>query len=139
MVPKCDVECLHQTNHLQCAAPKRKPDTNVSNHTGYDDDNTLEPKLPHPDNQWEEEAAEVLPWQSPCLLKYTDCVSPPPTGMLQAALNAFIGDLYMQELQQSIVENSNLTNIKEVANGVVHPITKETVTQYRTLISDPLP
>ena len=43
----------------------------------------------------------------------------------------------MQELQQSIVENSNLTNIKEVANGVVHPIIKEKITRYKNIISDP--
>ena len=30
------------------------------------------------------------------------------------------------------------TDIEEYANGVVHPVTKETITKYRTLIKDPL-
>ena len=29
-------------------------------------------------------------------------------------------------------------NIEEYANGVVHPVTKETITKYKTLIEDPL-
>ena len=28
-------------------------------------------------------------------------------------------------------------NFEEVANGVIHPITKETITKYENLISDP--
>ena len=28
--------------------------------------------------------------------------------------------------------------MEEVANGVVHPVTKETITKYKTLINDPL-
>ena len=30
------------------------------------------------------------------------------------------------------------TALKEVANGVVHPVTKETITKYKKLINDPL-
>ena len=29
-------------------------------------------------------------------------------------------------------------DIEEYANGVVHPVTKETITKYKTLIEDPL-
>ena len=29
-------------------------------------------------------------------------------------------------------------DIEEYANGVVHPVTKETITKYKTLIKDPL-
>ena len=29
-------------------------------------------------------------------------------------------------------------DIEEYANGVVHPVTKETITKYKTLIEDPI-
>ena len=29
-------------------------------------------------------------------------------------------------------------DIEEYANGVMHPVTKETITKYRTLIEDPI-
>ena len=41
-----------------------------------------------------------------------------------------MGNLYMQTLEQSIAEISNPIAMEEVANGVVHPITKETITKY---------
>jgi hypothetical protein len=41
-----------------------------------------------------------------------------------------MGNLYMQELHQSIAENSNSINMEEVANDDVHPIPKETIMKY---------
>ena len=64
-------------------------------------------------------------------------LSPAPAGVSQAALNLFMGDLYMQKLQQSITENSNPIEMEEVANNVVHPITKETITNYKTYLRAP--
>ena len=44
----------------------------------------------------------------------------------------------MQELQQSMVNNATPSGLEEVANGVVHQVTKETITKYKKLINDPL-
>ena len=41
----------------------------------------------------------------------------------------------------TILESNGIqvdVDIKEVCNGVVHPITKETITKYQTLSNDPL-
>ena len=57
---------------------------------------------------------------------------------MQVALNVFIGNVYMQELQQSRVNNATPSGLEEVANSVVYPVTKETITKYKRLINDPL-
>ena len=103
----------------------------------YNDD-TLEPEVAYPDEHWEEEAAKLLPRQLQRLMQTENVVSCPPVGISQAALNAFIGNAYMQELQQSMVNNDTPSGLEEVDNGVVHPVTKETITKYKTLINDPL-
>ena len=53
-------------------------------------------------------------------------------------LHAFMGNSYMQELKQSMAYNANPIGLEEVANGVVHPVTKETITKYKKLINEPL-
>ena len=72
----------------------------------YDDEDTLEPEVSYPDDQWEEEAADILPRRSQRLMQTSNFMSCPPAGVSQAALNAFIGNAYMQELQQSMVNNA---------------------------------
>ena len=37
-----------------------------------------------------------------------------------------------------MVHNATPSGLKEVANGVVHPVTKETITNYKKRINDPL-
>ena len=98
----------------------------------------LEPTISCPEDQWEEETTGVLPRRAPPIIKHIDFLPPPPAGISQAALNSFMGNLYMQELQPNIEENSNPIKMVEVANEVVHLITKETITKYKKLISDPL-
>ena len=61
-----------------------------------------------------------------------------PAEISQASLNAFMGNSYMQELQHSMANNTTLSGLEEVANGVVHPVTKETITKHKKLINDPL-
>ena len=34
--------------------------------------------------------------------------------------------------------NLDTVSIEQIANGVVHPTTKETITKYKKLITDPL-
>jgi hypothetical protein len=82
--------------------PKENPAPMPAITQNYDDKDTLETKLSYQDDQWEEEAAEALPRRSPRLVQHSNFVSPPPAGISQAALNAFMGNLYMQESQQSI-------------------------------------
>ena len=71
-------------------------------------------------------------------MQTANLMSCPPAEISQGALNAFIGIVYMQELQQSMVNNATPSRLKEVANGVVHPVTKEIITKYKKLINDPL-
>merc|ERR1712086_1066049 len=100
----------------------------------YNDEDTLEPEVLYPDDQWEEEAADTLPRRSQRLMQTSNFMSCPPAGVSQAALNAFIGNAYMQELQQSMANNATPSGLEEVANGVVHPVTKETITKYKNLL-----
>ena len=44
----------------------------------------------------------------------------------------------MQELQQSMANNATPSRLEEVANGVVHPVTNETITKYKKLVNNPL-
>ena len=64
-------------------------------------------------------------------------INPPLAGVSQAALNQFMGDAFMEELKRTTI-NATPLELEEVANGVVHPITKETITKYKKLIADPL-
>ena len=48
-----------------------------------------------------------------------------------------MGDAFLEELKRSTI-NATPTILEEVANGVVHPVTKETITKYKKLIEDPL-
>ena len=54
------------------------------------------------------------------------------------ALHQFMGNAFLDELKQTVRINDVPVNIEEVANGVVHPVTKETITKYKKLIADPL-
>ena len=54
------------------------------------------------------------------------------------ALHQFMGNAFLDELKETVRINNVPVNIEEVANGVVHPVTKETITKYKKLISDPL-
>ena len=47
----------------------------------YEDNNTLEPKILYPYVQWEEEAVEVEPRQSQCLMQTANVMSCPPAGI----------------------------------------------------------
>ena len=65
-------------------------------------------------------------------------MSCPPAGISQAAHNSFMGKSYVQELQQSMKNNTTPSGLKEVANDVVYPVTEEIITKYKTLINDSL-
>ena len=61
----------------------------------------------------------------------------PAVGISQAALNAFMGNEYLEELSHVAGRNLDPVDIEQIANGVVHPVTKETITKYNKLITDP--
>ena len=49
-----------------------------------------------------------------------------------------MGNALLQELQWSTETNADLLNADQVANSVVHPVTKESITKYEKLIDKPL-
>ena len=44
----------------------------------------------------------------------------------------------LEALQQSNLNVGSEVDLDELCNGVVHPITKETITKYKKLIEDPM-
>ena len=48
-----------------------------------------------------------------------------------------MGNEFLEELKRTKIKAS-LHALEEVVNGVVHPVTKETITKYKQLIADPL-
>ena len=94
--------------------PKGSPTQMPAITQDYNDGDTLEPNHSYPDDEWVEEATEketveVFPRRSPRLIQYANFMATPPAGISPAALNTFMGNLYMQELQQSIAENAPLS------------------------------
>ena len=62
----------------------------------------------------------------------------PAAGISQAALNAFMGKEYLEELSHMAGRNLDPVDIEQIANGVVHPVTKVTITKYNNRIADPI-
>ena len=44
----------------------------------------------------------------------------------------------MDVLKDRVTESETNVNPEHIANGVVHPVTKETIRKYKKLIDDPL-
>lgn len=65
-------------------------------------------------------------------------INPLTAGISQAALNAFLGNAYLDELSNMAGSNLGPVKIEQIINGVVHPITKETITKYKRIIANPL-
>ena len=55
-----------------------------------------------------------------------------------AALHQFIGNAFLRDMKRIVKVNYTTLGTEEVANRVVHPVTKETITKYKKLIDDPL-
>lgn len=56
-------------------------------------------------------------------------INPPLSGILKGALYQFMGNAFLEELK-SKVTNAPPLELEEVVNGVVRPVTKETITKY---------
>ena len=59
-------------------------------------------------------------------------------GLAVGALHQFMGNAFLEEMKRIVKVNDIPLGPEEVANGVVHPVTKETITKYKKLIDDPL-
>ena len=73
--------------------------------------------------------------RSPIITSY---VSPRTADIAVAALHQFIGNAFLQDMKRIVKVNVTTLGPEEVANRVVHPVTKETITKYWKLIDDPL-
>ena len=54
------------------------------------------------------------------------------------ALHQFIGNAFLQDMKRIVKVDDTTLGPEEVANGVVHPITKEAITKYKKLVDDSL-
>ena len=97
------------------------------------DEETVE-TVPTNIDEEEEENLRQLPRRSP-RLRVNACVNVPAAGIPQAALTAFMGMEYLEELSHMTGRKLDPVNIERIANRVVHPVTKETITKYEKLIS----
>ena len=91
---------------------------------------------PAPITQDEEEPKQVSKLatnqrRSPRITSY---VSPCTAGIAVTALKQFIGNTFLQEMKRIVKVNDTTLGTEEVANGVVHPVTKEKTTKYKKLI-----
>ena len=73
-----------------------------------------------------------------CSPRITSYVNPRTAGIAMTALHQFIGNALLQDMKRIVKVDDTTLGPEEVANGVVHPVTKETITKYRKLIDDPL-
>ena len=55
-----------------------------------------------------------------------------------AVLQQFIGKAFIEEMMKTIEIYDVLFGPEEMANRVVHPVTKETITKFKQLITDPI-
>ena len=85
----------------------------------------------------EEENLHQLPRRSP-RLQFNRSINVPVAGISQVALTAFMGMEYLEELSHMAGRNVDPLAIEQITNGVVHPVTKETITKYKKLIADPI-
>ena len=96
--------------------------------TQYDsDDETIE-TIPTDIDEEEEESLHQLPRRSP-RLHFDQSIIVPAAGISQAALTTFMGMEYLDELSHMAGRNLDPQAIEQIANGVVHPVTKETITK----------
>ena len=63
-------------------------------------------------------------------------INPLLAGISWGALNQFMENMFLEELKRTVI-SATPTELEEVANGVVHPVTKETIIKYKKLIEDP--
>ena len=58
-------------------------------------------------------------------------INPPLAGISRGgSLNQFMGNAFLEELKRTTI-SATPTALEEVANGVAHPVTKETITKYK--------
>ena len=97
-----------------------------------DDDETLAPtELDLPiDADKDKDAAPPKPRRSP-RLGIINFMCQVPASVSQQAIHTFAANVFLQELQWMMETKADPLNMEQVANGVVHPVTQETITKYK--------
>ena len=96
---------------------------------------------PAPITQDKEEPTEVTKLATTNLRRsprITSYVNPRTAGIAMSALHQFIGNAFLHDMIRIVKSNDTTIGPEEVANGVINPVTKETITKYKKLIDDPL-
>ena len=134
-----------QAMRYKTSYPKRKPApapiTQDSDRDSNDEHNAHAGARPAPAKQ--AERRRLPRFRQDCQSHQINTVngntfaSPPPAGITIGALNNFMGNIFMDTLK-SRVKESESCDPEHVANGVVHPVSKETITKYKKIIEDPL-
>ena len=52
------------------------------------------------------------------------------TGIILVVPNQFTSDLLFIKMKQNAEVNGDSLELEEIADGVIHPVTKETITKY---------
>ena len=97
-----------------------------------DDDETLAPTeldLPSAEDK-DEDAAPLEPRRSPRLNRI-NFISQVPASVSQQALHTFTANAFLQDIQWRMETKADPLNLEQVANGVVHSVTQETITKYK--------
>ena len=74
---------------------------------------------------------ENTPWRLDGKMYGKTNINLPLTGISHGTLNQFMDNMFLEELKRTAINATPLA-LKEVANGVIHPIAKETITKYKT-------
>ena len=59
-------------------------------------------------------------------------------GIVVEALLQFMGNAFIEKTRQTVEVYDTPFSPEEVESGVMHPVTKETITKYKQLIADPI-
>ena len=65
-------------------------------------------------------------------------VSPRTIGIAVTALQKFMGNAFLEEIRKTIKSNDVIFDQEEMEHGVVRSVTKQTITKYKSYISDPI-
>ena len=120
-----------------CAATQNDRYKQKQAHTNHTRQRRQRDARPHPteldlpsDTNEDKDAAPPEPRRSPRLNRI-NFISQAPASVSQQALPLFTANAFLQELQRRKETKADPLNLEQVANGVVHPVTQETITKYK--------
>ena len=130
----CHWTAFHLFTICRTRKEGQKFHTNV---TQYDWDEETIKTVPTDVDVEEDENLQQLPRRSP-RLQFNQSINVPAAGISHAALTASMGMESLEEPSHMAWRNLDPVAIEQIANGVVHPVTKETITKYQKLFADPI-